>query len=122
MIVWKDEIFGSVLSLVRRNSYQVALDLVHSHAFANGTAIFTRDGDTARAFSQDVEVGMIGINVPISVPTAFHSLDGWKSSIFGVHHMHGMEGVRLYTRFKTTTTRWPDGQRTDAEFVMPTLG
>lgn len=104
-----------------RNSYQDALDLVHSHEFANGTAIFTRDGDTARAFSQDVEVGMIGINMPIPVPMAFHSFGGWKFSIFGDHHMHGREGVRFYTRIKTTT-RCPDGQRSDAEFAMPTLG
>lgn len=122
MSVWKEEIFGPVLSIVRRNSYQDALDLVHSHEYANGTAIFTRDGDTARAFSQDAEVGMIGINVPIPVPMAFHSFGGWKASIFGDHHMHGMEGVRFYTRIKTITTRWPDGQRSDPEFVMPTLG
>ena len=122
MTVWKEEIFGPVLSVVRRNSYQDALDLVHSHEYANGTAIFTRDGDTARSFSQDVEVGMIGINVPIPVPMAYHSFGGWKSSIFGEHHMHGMEGVRFYTRIKTTTTRWPSGQRADPEFTMPTLG
>lgn len=122
MTVWKDEIFGPVLAVVRRNSYQEALDLVHSHNFANGTAIFTRDGDTARNYSQDVEVGMVGINVPIPVPMAYHSFGGWKSSIFGDHHMHGMEGVRFYTRIKTTTTRWPTGQRSDAEFNMPTLG
>jgi len=122
MTIWKEEIFGPVLSVVRRNSYQEALDLVHSHEYANGTAIFTRDGDTARSFSQDVEVGMIGINVPIPVPMAYHSFGGWKSSIFGEHHMHGMEGVRFYTRIKTTTTRWPSGQRTDPEFTMPTLG
>ncbi|MEO3417008.1 CoA-acylating methylmalonate-semialdehyde dehydrogenase [Roseovarius sp. CAU 1744] len=122
MTVWKEEIFGPVLSVVRRNSYQDALDLMHSHEYANGTAIFTRDGDTARSFSQDVEVGMIGINVPIPVPMAYHSFGGWKSSIFGEHHMHGMEGVRFYTRIKTTTTRWPSGQRADPEFTMPTLG
>lgn len=122
MSVWKEEIFGPVLSVVRRNSYQDALELVHRHDYANGTAIFTRDGDTARNFSQDVEVGMIGVNVPIPVPMAYHSFGGWKSSIFGEHHMHGMEGVRFYTRIKTTTTRWPTGQRTDPEFVMPTLG
>lgn len=122
MTVWKEEIFGPVLSVVRRDSYQDALDLVHSHDYANGTAIFTRDGDTARSFSQDVEVGMIGINVPIPVPMAYHSFGGWKSSIFGEHHMHGMEGVRFYTRIKTTTTRWPSGQRSDPEFTMPTLG
>lgn len=122
MRVWQEEIFGPVLSVVRRGSYQDALDLVHSHPYANGTAIFTRDGDTARNFSQDVEVGMVGINVPIPVPMAFHSFGGWKASIFGDHHMHGMEGVRFYTRIKTTTTRWPAGQRTDPEFVMPALG
>lgn len=122
MSVWKEEIFGPVLSIVRCRSYQAALDLVHKHPYANGTAIFTRDGDTARSYSQDVEVGMVGINVPIPVPMAFHSFGGWKSSIFGDHHMHGMEGVRFYTRIKTTTTRWPTGQRSDAEFNMPTLG
>ena len=122
MSVWKDEIFGPVLSVVRRDSYQDALDLVHSHSFANGTAIFTRDGDTARNFSEDVEVGMIGINVPIPVPMAYHSFGGWKASIFGDHHMHGPEGVRFYTRIKTTTSRWPTGLRADPEFTMPTLG
>ncbi len=122
MTVWKEEIFGPVLTMVRRNSYKEAVDLIHSCEFANGTAVFTRDGDTARAFAQDIEVGMVGINVPIPVPMAFHSFGGWKSSMFGDHHMHGMEGVRFYTRIKTTTTRWPDGQRNDAQFTMPTLG
>ena len=119
---YKEEIFGSVLSVVRKNSYQEAVDLIHGCEFANGTAVFTRDGDVARNFSQDIEVGMVGINVPIPVPMAFHSFGGWKSSIFGDHHMHGMEGVRFYTRIKTTTTRWPSGVRTDPEFTMPTLG
>ena len=122
MEAYKDEIFGPVLSVVRRQSYAEALDLIHGHEYANGTAIFTRDGDTARNFSKDIEVGMVGINVPIPVPMAFHSFGGWKASIFGDHHMHGMEGVRFYTRIKTTTIRWPSGQRTDPEFVMPTLG
>lgn len=122
MSIYKDEIFGPVLSVVRRNSYQEAVDLIHSHNYANGTAIFTRDGDTARAFSQDIEVGMVGINVPIPVPMAFHSFGGWKASIFGDHGMHGMEGIRFYTRMKTTTTRWPTGQRIDPQFTMPTLG
>ena len=122
MTAYKEEIFGPVLSIVRTNSYQDAVDLIHGHEYANGTAIFTRDGDTARNFSQDIEVGMVGVNVPIPVPMAFHSFGGWKSSIFGDHHMHGMEGVRFYTRIKTTTTRWPSGQRSDSEFVMPTLG
>lgn len=122
MKIWKEEIFGPVLSVVRRNSYDDAVALIDQCEYANGTAIFTRDGDTARAFAQDIEVGMVGINVPIPVPMAFHSFGGWKASIFGDHHMHGMEGVRFYTRIKTTTQRWPTGQRTDAEFTMPTLG
>lgn len=122
MSIYKEEIFGPVLSMVRRKSYSEAVDLIHNHSYANGTAIFTRDGDTARAFSQDIEVGMVGINVPIPVPMAFNSFGGWKDSLFGDHHMHGMEGVRFYTRIKTTTTRWPSGQRSDPEFTMPTLG
>lgn len=122
MDCYKNEIFGPVLSVVRKQSYQDAVDLIHGHEYANGTAVFTRDGDVARNFSQDIEVGMVGINVPIPVPMAFHSFGGWKASIFGDHHMHGMEGVRFYTRIKTTTTRWPTGQRTDPEFTMPTLG
>ncbi len=122
MDCYRNEIFGPVLSVVRKNSYQDAVDLIHGHEYANGTAVFTRDGDVARNFSQDIEVGMVGINVPIPVPMAFHSFGGWKASIFGDHHMHGMEGVRFYTRIKTTTTRWPSGQRTDPEFTMPTLG
>lgn len=122
MKCYREEIFGPVVSVVRKNSYQEAVDLIHAHEYANGTAVFTRDGDLARNFSQDIEVGMVGVNVPIPVPMAFHSFGGWKSSIFGDHHMHGMEGVRFYTRIKTTTTRWPSGQRSDPEFTMPTLG
>ena len=122
MSIWRDEIFGPVLSVVRRASYEDAVELIHRHSYANGTAIFTRDGDVGRRFSQDIEVGMVGINVPIPVPMAFHSFGGWKASIFGDHHMHGMEGVRFYTRLKTTTTRWPSGLRTDPQFTMPTLG
>jgi malonate-semialdehyde dehydrogenase (acetylating)/methylmalonate-semialdehyde dehydrogenase len=122
MSIYQDEIFGPVLAVVRCESYQQALDIIHGHAFANGTAIFTRDGDTARAFSQDVEVGMVGINVPIPVPMSFHSFGGWKASLFGDHAIYGNEGVRFYTRIKVTTTRWPSGQREDPEFTMPTLG
>jgi malonate-semialdehyde dehydrogenase (acetylating) / methylmalonate-semialdehyde dehydrogenase len=122
MSVYREEIFGPVLSVVRRRSYEDAVALIHGHAYANGTAIFTRDGDTARSFVQDIEVGMVGVNVPIPVPMAFHSFGGWKDSIFGDHAMHGMEGVRFYTRIKTTTLRWPAGQRTDPQFTMPTLG
>ncbi|MEK9598967.1 MAG: CoA-acylating methylmalonate-semialdehyde dehydrogenase, partial [Alphaproteobacteria bacterium] len=122
MSCYREEIFGPVLSVVRKKSYQEAIDLIHAHEYANGTAIFTRDGDTARNFTQDIEVGMVGVNVPIPVPMAFHSFGGWKSSIFGDHAMHGMEGVRFYTRIKTTTIRWPSGIRQDPEFKMPTLG
>lgn len=121
MKIWKEEIFGPVLAIVRRKSYREAVDLIHAHEYANGTAIFTRDGNAARAFSNEIEVGMVGVNVPIPVPMAFHSFGGWKASMFGDHAMHGMEGVRFYTRIKTTTTRWPSGQQTGPEFTMPTL-
>jgi len=122
MTCYKEEIFGPVVSVVRKNTYQDAVDLIHGHEYANGTAIFTRDGEVARGFSQDIEVGMVGINVPIPVPMSFHSFGGWKSSMFGDHHMHGMEGVRFYSRIKTTTTRWPSDRLSDPEFTMPTLG
>lgn len=122
MEIWKKEIFGPVLSVVRRKSYADAVELIHKHEYANGVAIFTRDGDAARSFASDIEVGMVGINVPIPVPMAFHSFGGWKASLFGDHHMHGAEGVRFYTRLKTVTTRWPKGMQTNPEFVMPTLG
>jgi malonate-semialdehyde dehydrogenase (acetylating)/methylmalonate-semialdehyde dehydrogenase len=122
MTIWREEIFGPLLSVARRPDYQSAVDLIHAHDYANGVAIFTRDGDAARAFAGEIEVGMVGVNVPIPVPMAFHSFGGWKQSLFGDHHMHGMEGVRFYTRLKTITTRWPSGIRKGAEFVMPTMG
>jgi malonate-semialdehyde dehydrogenase (acetylating) / methylmalonate-semialdehyde dehydrogenase len=122
MTIWKEEIFGPVLSIVRRKDYAAAVDLIHAHDYANGVAVFTRDGDAARSFAHDIEVGMVGVNVPIPVPMAFHSFGGWKQSLFGDHHMHGSEGMRFYTRLKTVTTRWPSGVRVDAEFSMPTLG
>lgn len=122
MTVWREEIFGPVLSVVRRKGYDAAVELIHNHDYANGVAVFTRDGDAARTFAHDIEVGMVGVNVPIPVPMAFHSFGGWKQSLFGDHHMHGPEGVRFYTRLKTITTRWPSGVRTDPEFVMPTMG
>jgi malonate-semialdehyde dehydrogenase (acetylating)/methylmalonate-semialdehyde dehydrogenase len=122
MKIYRDEIFGPVLSVVRRSTYDDAVSLIQGHDYANGTAIFTRDGDTARAFAQDIEVGMIGVNVPVPVPMAFHSFGGWKDSILGDHAMHGMEGFRFYTRIKTTTVRWPTGLRSDPQFAMPTFG
>ncbi len=121
MRIYKEEIFGPVLSVVRADSYDTAADLINTHEFGNGTAIFTRDGDAAREFAHRIKVGMVGINVPIPVPMAFHSFGGWKASLFGDHHMHGPEGVRFYTRLKTITTRWPTGIRAGAEFVMPTM-
>jgi malonate-semialdehyde dehydrogenase (acetylating)/methylmalonate-semialdehyde dehydrogenase len=122
MTIWKEEIFGPVLSVARAANYAEAVGMVAKHEYGNGVAIFTRDGDAARAFAHEVEVGMVGVNVPIPVPMAFHSFGGWKASLFGDHHMHGPEGVRFYTRLKTITTRWPTGMRVEAEFVMPTMG
>lgn len=122
MTVWKEEIFGPVLSVVRLKSYKDAVDLIAQHEYGNGVAIFTRDGDAARSFAHEIEIGMVGVNVPIPVPMAFHSFGGWKQSLFGDHHMHGPEGIRFYTRLKTITTRWPSGVRSDPEFVMPTMG
>jgi len=122
MSIWRDEIFGPVLSVARAGDYDKAVDLVHKHPYGNGVAIFTRDGDAARKFTQDIEVGMVGVNVPIPVPMAFHSFGGWKQSLFGDHHIHGPEGIRFYTRLKTVTTRWPEGVRTGSQYVMPTLG
>ncbi len=121
MRIYKEEIFGPVLSVVRADSYSSAAKLVNEHEFGNGTAIFTRDGDAAREFAHEIKVGMVGINVPIPVPMAFHSFGGWKASLFGDHHMHGPEGVRFYTRLKTITSRWPTGVRSSAEFSMPTM-
>ncbi len=121
MDIYKQEIFGPVLSVVRASSYDEAAGLINSHEYGNGTAIFTRDGDAARAFADRIEVGMVGINVPIPVPVAYHSFGGWKRSLFGDHSIYGPEGVRFYTRLKTVTARWPTGIRKGAEFNFPSL-
>ncbi len=121
MTVYKTEIFGPVLSVVRAESYDEAADLINTHEYGNGTAIFTRDGDTARAFADKIDVGMVGINVPLPVPVAYHSFGGWKRSLFGDHAIYGPEGVRFYTRIKTVTARWPTGIRSGAEFNFPSL-
>ena len=121
MQIYKEEIFGPVLSVVRSDNFDSALKLVNEHEFGNGVTIYTRDGDTARAFSNQCQIGMVGINVPIPVPMAFHSFGGWKRSLFGDHAMHGMEGIRFFTKLKTVTSRWPDGIRSGAEFIMPTM-
>jgi malonate-semialdehyde dehydrogenase (acetylating)/methylmalonate-semialdehyde dehydrogenase len=121
MRIYQEEIFGPVLSVVRVPDYGAALKLVNDHEYGNGTAIFTRDGDAARAFTAQCKIGMVGVNVPIPVPMAFHSFGGWKRSLFGDMYVHGPEGVRFYTRLKTVTARWPTGIRSGAEFVMPTM-
>ena len=103
------------------DDFDEAVEIINDHQFGNGTAIFTRDGDAAREFSHKILVGMVGVNVPIPVPLAFHSFGGWKRSLFGCNGVYGMEGVRFYTRLKTVTSRWPTGIRSGAEFSMPTM-
>ena len=121
MRIYKEEIFGPVLSVVRSKNFEEASKLVNEHEFGNGTSIYTRDGDVGRSFASKIKVGMVGINIPIPVPVAFHSFGGWKRSLFGDQHMHGMEGVRFYTKLKTITSRWPSGIRSNPEFIMPTM-
>ncbi|WP_085909623.1 CoA-acylating methylmalonate-semialdehyde dehydrogenase [Kiloniella majae] len=121
MTIYKEEIFGPVLSVLRAKDYDHAVDLINKHEYGNGTAIFTRDGDAARSFADDIEVGMVGVNVPIPVPVAYHSFGGWKRSLFGDHSIYGPEGVRFYTRLKTVTTRWPAGIKEGAVFTFPNM-
>ena len=121
MRIYREEIFGPVVCIVRATDFDNAVKLVNEHEYGNGTAIFTRDGDCARQYAHNVQVGMVGINVPIPVPMAFHSFGGWKRSLFGPLHMHGPDGIRFYTRMKTITARWPTGIRAGAEFSMPTM-
>ncbi|HZP92343.1 MAG TPA: CoA-acylating methylmalonate-semialdehyde dehydrogenase [Burkholderiales bacterium] len=121
MTVYRDEIFGPVLVVVRTPDFASAVDLVNEHPYGNGTAVFTNSGDIARAFVREIEVGMVGVNVPIPVPTAFHSFGGWKSSLFGDHHAHGPEAVRFYTKQKAVTQRWLSSVARGAEFTMPTM-
>jgi malonate-semialdehyde dehydrogenase (acetylating) / methylmalonate-semialdehyde dehydrogenase len=120
MVIYREEIFGPVLCIVRVPTLEAAVKLVNAHPYANGTAVFTRDGGAARTFVREIDVGMVGVNVPIPVPMAFFSFGGWRGSMFGDHAMHGMEGVRFYTRLKTVTQRWPSGTSV-AEFTMPTM-
>ncbi len=121
MRIYREEIFGPVLCVVRVPDLAAALQLVNSHEFANGTAIFTASGEAARSFTTAVQAGMVGVNVPIPVPMSFHSFGGWKRSLFGPLHVHGPDGVRFYTRLKTVTSRWPTSRREGAQFVMPTM-
>ena len=122
MRTYQEEIFGPVLQIVRAESFEEALALPSQHQYGNGVAIFTRNGRAAREFAARVNVGMVGINVPIPVPVAYHSFGGWKRSAFGDANQHGMEGVRFYTKVKTITARWPDGATEDSAFIIPTMG
>jgi malonate-semialdehyde dehydrogenase (acetylating) / methylmalonate-semialdehyde dehydrogenase len=108
MAIYRDEIFGPVLGVVRVPDLEAAIELINANPYANGTAIFTGSGQAARIFKRKVKVGMIGINIPIPVPMAFYSFGGWKDSLFGDHHIHGPEGIRFYTRGKAITSRWPE--------------
>ncbi|MCP5410574.1 MAG: CoA-acylating methylmalonate-semialdehyde dehydrogenase [Alphaproteobacteria bacterium] len=119
MTVYQEEIFGPVLSVVRVPDYAAAVGMINAHPFGNGTAIFTRDGDAARDFTQSIQVGMVGVNVPIPVPVGTHSFGGWKASIFGSHGVYGPESVHFYTKLKTVTARWPTGIRGGAQFTFP---
>ncbi|NRG16790.1 CoA-acylating methylmalonate-semialdehyde dehydrogenase [Rhizobiales bacterium] len=121
MTIYKEEIFGPVLSVVRAKDYDEAVDLINTHEYGNGTAIFTRDGDAARAFADRIEVGMVGVNVPIPVPVAYFSFGGWKRSLFGDHSIYGPEGIRFNTRLKTITSRWPAGIKDGAVYTFPTM-
>jgi malonate-semialdehyde dehydrogenase (acetylating)/methylmalonate-semialdehyde dehydrogenase len=122
MLSYKEEIFGPVLQVVRVNSMQEAMNLIDAHEYGNGTCIFTRDGEAARYFSDNIKVGMVGINVPLPVPVAYHSFGGWKRSLFGDLHAYGPDAVRFYTRRKTITQRWPSASmREGVSFSMPTM-
>src|SRR5262245_5396846 len=121
MRIYKEEIFGPVLSVVRAKTYEEGLKLANDHEYGNGVAIFTRDGDTARDFAAKVQVGMVGVNVPIPVPLAYYTFGGWKRSAFGDLNQHGPDSVRFYTKTKTVTSRWPSGVKEGAEFVIPTM-
>jgi malonate-semialdehyde dehydrogenase (acetylating)/methylmalonate-semialdehyde dehydrogenase len=120
MRIYKEEIFGPVLGCVRVPDLAAAVDLINAHEFGNGVSCFTRDGHVAREFGRRIEVGMVGINVPIPVPMAWHGFGGWKRSLFGDMHAYGEEGVRFYTKQKSIMQRWPESIGKGAEFVMPT--
>ncbi len=119
MRCYDDEIFGPVLSVVRVPKYDDAVQIINGHPMGNGTAIFTRDGGAARRFQFDIEVGMVGINVPIPVPVSYYSFGGWKASLFGDLHMYGPEGVQFYTRAKLVTSRWPDPSTSKVDLGFP---
>lgn len=121
MTIYKDEIFGPVLSVVRAKTYVEAMQLIQANPWANGVAIFTNDGGAARRFQNEVPVGMVGINVPIPVPMAYYSFGGWKSSLFGDSHVHGKEGIHFYTRGKVVTSRWPEPHHRGVNLGFPEM-
>jgi malonate-semialdehyde dehydrogenase (acetylating)/methylmalonate-semialdehyde dehydrogenase len=121
MKTYHEEIFGPVLQMVRANTLEEAIALPSKHQYGNGVAIFTRNGRAAREFASKVNVGMVGINVPIPVPVAYHTFGGWKRSAFGDTNQHGMEGLKFWTKVKTVTARWPEGDQADSSFVIPTM-
>tara|TARA_B100001123_G_C15266847_1_gene1008746 strand:+ start:423 stop:1910 length:1488 start_codon:yes stop_codon:yes gene_type:complete len=120
MTIYKEEIFGPVVCVVRAKDYDEAINLVNDHQYGNGTSIYTSDGEISRHFTTNSKIGMVGVNVPIPVPMAFHSFGGWKQSLFGDHSVHGMEGIHFYTKLKTVTSRWPKSIQSGPEFVLPT--
>jgi malonate-semialdehyde dehydrogenase (acetylating)/methylmalonate-semialdehyde dehydrogenase len=122
MKTYQEEIFGPVLQIVRAETFEEAVALPSDHPYGNGVAVFTRNGRAARDFASQVNVGMVGVNVPIPVPVAYHTFGGWKRSAFGDTNQHGMEGVKFYTKVKTVTARWPEGMDADGHFVIPTMG
>ena len=122
MTIYKEEIFGPVLVVLRARTLDEAIEVVNRNPYGNGTSVFTNSGGAARRFEEEIEVGMVGINVPIPVPMAFYSFGGWKQSLFGDLHMHGMEGISFYTRTKAITSRWPQSATESSGFIMPTLG
>jgi malonate-semialdehyde dehydrogenase (acetylating)/methylmalonate-semialdehyde dehydrogenase len=121
MKIYQEEIFGPVLCVVRVPDLKSAVELINAHEYANGVSLFTSDGNTAREFSRRIDVGMVGVNVPIPVPVAYHTFGGWKRSAFGDINQHGMEGVRFWTKTKTVTARWPEGEASASSFVIPTM-
>jgi malonate-semialdehyde dehydrogenase (acetylating)/methylmalonate-semialdehyde dehydrogenase len=121
MDIYKTEIFGPVLSVVRAKTYEEAIDLPMKHEYGNGVSIYTRDGDAARDFANRINIGMVGVNVPIPVPLAYHSFGGWKASSFGDLNQHGTDSIRFWTRVKTVTARWPSGVKDGAEFSIPVM-
>ena len=120
MVSYKEEIFGPVLQVIRVKTMQEAMDIISNHEYANGTCIFTRDGEAARYFSDHINVGMVGINIPLPVPVSYHSFGGWKRSLFGDHSIHGPDGVRFYTKLKTATVTWTE-DNAGPEFTIPVL-